>query len=246
VHQRRDKRYADPGSAARPRVAIRGRRSAASRRDGAFHSRCGIASVRIVNVRLATLLAPDAAFRRQDNLEDCAERFTGRRPYPAWAAMIEREIDRPIPIPSALVVNIESKMLSPASSPVPESSTAMRTPSSGACNLDRMINSRGRSCTSDIAWMAFMTRFSKTCCNCTEAGDRLEPRRAGRLPALCLSVARPIASGLGAQRPPYPAADECQPLLIPVAVRCSRRLARAIAVTNGGRPAPYSCLRPDA
>jgi hypothetical protein len=34
--------------------------------------------------------------------------------------MIEREIDRLIPIPSALVVNIESKMLSPApaSSPV--------------------------------------------------------------------------------------------------------------------------------
>jgi hypothetical protein len=47
-----------------------------------------------------------------------------------------------------------------------------------------------------------MTRLSKTCCNCTEAQDRLEPRRAGRLPALCLSVARPIASGLGAQRPP--------------------------------------------
>jgi hypothetical protein len=33
---------------------------------------------------------------------------------PPWAVMIEREIDNPMPIPPPLVVNIESKMRSPA------------------------------------------------------------------------------------------------------------------------------------
>ncbi|HEY0800765.1 MAG TPA: hypothetical protein VGD54_07975, partial [Steroidobacteraceae bacterium] len=65
---------------------------------------------------------------------------------PPWAAMIDREIAKPIPIPSDFVVNIDSKMRSPApgSKPFPESSTVMRTPVFGPCALHWMINSRRR------------------------------------------------------------------------------------------------------
>ena len=82
--------------------------------------------------------------------------------------MIERQIDSPMPIPSAFVVKNVSNtwLIFSGAMPIPESRTAMRS-WSGSCIRDRISSSRGRSMTVAIAWIALTTRLINTCCSWT-------------------------------------------------------------------------------
>src|SRR5262249_50842167 len=85
---------------------------------------------------------------------------------PPCDSMIDRQIDKPIPMPSALVVKNELKIWSITfgSMPLPESSTVTRTsPPLSSSDLTSIV----RSGTNSIASMALVTRLKRTCCNCT-------------------------------------------------------------------------------
>ena len=85
---------------------------------------------------------------------------------PLWASMIDRQIDRPMPVPSDFVVKNGWKMRSAFSGsiPGPESSTMINTPS-GSRIADFTRSVRARSVTVSIASIAFATRLAITCCS---------------------------------------------------------------------------------
>src|SRR3974390_2494507 len=84
---------------------------------------------------------------------------------PPCDSMIDRQIDRLIPIPSTLVVKKLSKILpiSFGSMPLPESSTVICA-SPLLPDLDLM--SIVRSATDSMASIALVTRLKSTCCSC--------------------------------------------------------------------------------
>jgi hypothetical protein len=85
---------------------------------------------------------------------------------PPCDSTIDRQIDSPIPIPSAFVVKKTSKIRFSSSGlmPVPESSTDMRT-QSASCFSDRTQTRRSRFELDAVASAAFMSKLSTTCCS---------------------------------------------------------------------------------
>jgi hypothetical protein len=80
--------------------------------------------------------------------------------------MIERQIDRPIPMPVGFVVKNASNNVSRClgSIPVPLSITETNTPLPRR-RRDRMVNEFSRPMVPAIAWMPLTTRLMTTCCN---------------------------------------------------------------------------------
>ena len=89
--------------------------------------------------------------------------------FPRCAAMMVRQTERPRPIPFAFVVKKGSKICSIFSSgmPSPRSVTDTITPLLPFSIPVRMSSRRSGRSQSAIASQAFITRLSKTCCNCT-------------------------------------------------------------------------------
>ena len=84
---------------------------------------------------------------------------------PPWFSISDRLMDKPIPIPFALVVKKGVKTRSASEPrPVPESRTATST-SPDSSTPDSTQSERGRSVTAIMASMPFMIKFSRTCCN---------------------------------------------------------------------------------
>src|SRR5258705_412660 len=102
--------------------------------------------------------------------------------------MIERQIDRPMPMPSGFVVWKGSKRRGRLSgrSPWPVSRTATHTPA-GSILTVLMCNSRLPSSTPLIDWMALTIKFNITCCSCTRS-----PWMRGNSPASCVPTVTPV------------------------------------------------------
>src|SRR3954470_16869733 len=87
---------------------------------------------------------------------------------PPWATTIDRQMERPSPRPSRLVVTNGSKIDDSATEgiPLPQSRTSMRASSS--C-LVETVSTRSAGGVPLIASHAFTIRFRSTCCNCTSS-----------------------------------------------------------------------------
>jgi hypothetical protein len=90
----------------------------------------------------------------------------GRPQRPPWASMIERQIDRPMPMPLDLVMKKAENSWSAFSEDIPTPQSVTLT-STGcfSCWRDRIRSSRGRSVTDCIDSMPFITRLMITCCS---------------------------------------------------------------------------------
>ena len=91
--------------------------------------------------------------------------FGANHSRPSWASMIARQIDRPIPIPSDLVVKsgLNIRSMSCELIPVPVSSTDIMTPSRSYTS--DLTHSTTGSFVAAIASIAFVIRLTSTCCS---------------------------------------------------------------------------------
>src|SRR5262245_52187884 len=111
---------------------------------------------------------------------------------PSCALTMVEQIDRPRPSPCALVVKNgwNSRRDASAERPRPQSAIVISMSPSGLARVRTVTRRRGGTA-APIASMAFISRFSSTCCNCTAS-----PNAGGRRSASTAStwIFRPISS----------------------------------------------------